>query len=228
MSTQESNAGTKANLAAFGLLFSAVALAALAFLTNARRAESNSAPPTQMRVKSWRTYAATGHRIGDATAPVVITEFSDFVCPFCARAQATLNAVVTKYHGQVAIAFHHWPQPALHPQAERAALAAECAGDQGEFRSYHDALFATQDSIGVRSWAAFARDVHVRDTVAFNHCMTSMRHANDIASDAKIAERLGGQGTPFFLVNDEAVFGARPIETFEALIDKKLAALRQK
>ena len=179
-------------------------------------------------MKSWRTYAASGHRFGALNAPVVITEFSDFVCPFCARAQPTLHALLVKYHGQVAISFHHWPQPALHPQALQAALAAECAGDQGAFETYHDRLFATQDSLGIRSWAAIAHDAGVRDTLAFNRCMSSERHKSEIASDAKVAQQIGGQGTPFFLVNDQAVFGALPIDTFEALIDKKLAAMQQK
>lgn len=219
---------TSENVATYGtiaLLATAAALSFMSFLNGRRQPASGAETGARLGaiVKEWRQYAASGHRLGNRSAPVVITEFSDFLCPFCGRSQATLRAIREKYGNQVAIAFHHWPQESLHPRAFDAAIASECAADQGAFERYHDRLFTLQDSIDSYSWAKLARQAGVTDTMEFNRCVSARRHADIIAGDARSAESLGGRGTPFFLVNDRAIPGALPMAVFDSVIHVVLA-----
>jgi len=78
---------------------------------------------------------------GDKDAKVIIVEFSDFQCPFCARAHPTMQQVLKEYAGKVKLVYKHFPLISIHPMAEKAAEASECAKDQGKFWEFHDKLF---------------------------------------------------------------------------------------
>lgn len=83
---------------------------------------------------------------GNPEARVVIAEFSDFQCPFCARwTQQSMGAVRDMLGDDVALAFMHYPLTQIHPNAGNASLAAICAGQQDKFWEMHDLLFARQD-----------------------------------------------------------------------------------
>ena len=81
---------------------------------------------------------------GNPNAPITIVEFSDFQCPFCKRVTPTLDKLLTQYEGKVRLAYRDFPLSQLHPQAQKAAEAARCAGEQDKFWEYHDLLFADQ------------------------------------------------------------------------------------
>lgn len=81
---------------------------------------------------------------GPAQAAVKIVEFSDFQCPYCERAYPTVNQVLKEYDGKVLFAYKHFPLNAIHPRAQKAAEAAECARDQGKFWEFHDKLYENQ------------------------------------------------------------------------------------
>jgi protein-disulfide isomerase len=147
--------------------------------------------------------AQTGQVMGRPDAPVKIVEFSDFQCPFCARAQEVIENVRRRHPDRVAVVFRHFPLDAIHPHARTAAMASECAAEQGRFHAYHDALFARQDSIGTRAWEAFAGDAGLRDLPAFRQCVDSRRHAAAVERDARVAAELGLEVTPSLIVNGE-------------------------
>ncbi|HLD24557.1 MAG TPA: thioredoxin domain-containing protein [Patescibacteria group bacterium] len=81
---------------------------------------------------------------GKAGAPVTIIEFSDFQCPFCGRANPTVKQVLKEYGDKVILAYKHFPLVSIHPRAQKAAEASECAKDQGKFWEFHDQLFDNQ------------------------------------------------------------------------------------
>lgn len=81
---------------------------------------------------------------GEKNAKVTIVEFSDFQCPFCQRSFATMNQILNDYKGQVKLAYKHLPITSIHPNAQKAAEASECAGEQNKFWEYHDTLFNKQ------------------------------------------------------------------------------------
>jgi protein-disulfide isomerase len=81
--------------------------------------------------------AATGAKNGKVT----ILEFSDFECPFCIRAFPTVEQVLKEYKNDVTLYFKQYPLVQIHPQAQKAAEASLCAGDQGKFWEWHDKIF---------------------------------------------------------------------------------------
>ena len=81
---------------------------------------------------------------GPKDAKITFVEFSDFQCPFCNRVYPTINQLMKDYDGKVQLVFKHFPLISIHPHAQKAAEAAECAKDQGKFWEFHDALFENQ------------------------------------------------------------------------------------
>lgn len=81
---------------------------------------------------------------GKSDAPVMIVEFSDFQCPFCSRVHPTVKQVIKEYGDKVALVYKHFPLNSIHPRAQKAAEAAECAKDQGKFWEFHDQLIENQ------------------------------------------------------------------------------------
>jgi len=82
----------------------------------------------------------TDHIKGSSSAKVTLVVFSDFQCPYCQRHEATLKQILDAYKDQVRIVFYNFPL-SFHQYAEKAAEAAECAGDQGKFWEMHDKMF---------------------------------------------------------------------------------------
>ncbi len=81
---------------------------------------------------------------GPKDAKITFIEYSDFQCPFCSRAYPTINQLMKDYDGKAQLVFKHFPLISIHPRAQKAAEAAECARDQGKFWEFHDALFENQ------------------------------------------------------------------------------------
>ena len=154
------------------------------------------------RVADGAALAAEGRVMGDARAPVRVVEFSDFQCPYCAEFARTLRAVRDRHPGVVSIVYRHLPLDAIHPHARAAALAAECAGEQGRFEALHDALFAGQAGIGTRPWEAFAREAAVPDSAAFTRCMAEGRLLARVDRDAAAARAAGMDVTPTLVIGD--------------------------
>lgn len=169
-------------------------------LTTRRPAPSNDrGPPTA--ISNWPGILDSARWMGPRTAKVVILEFSDFECPFCARfASHVLPAVRRRYAADVAVAFRHWPL-ANHQNAMPAAIAAECAGAQGVFEQFHQIVFAKRDSLGSKSFGAFAKEAGVRDSAEFARCVADQRPKEAIEADVRAAKAVGGRGTPTVVVN---------------------------
>jgi protein-disulfide isomerase len=164
------------------------------------RAASAALPPKDVR-DVWPKLIGDGEALGDAAAPGTIVEFTDFQCPFCAAATSELREARRRLGPEVRVIIHHYPLTTIHPFALDAAAASECAGRQGRFEAYHDALFARQDSIGVKDWASFARTAGVADLGAFSRCVATGETRNAVQRDVLEGERLGVSGTPTFVVN---------------------------
>lgn len=153
-------------------------------------------------------------------AEIVIVEYSDFQCPFCARAYPTVNQILEEYGDKVEFVYKHFPL-SNHPLAPKAAEASECARDQGMFKEYHDKLFDTQQ-LEVTSLKKHAADLGL-DTAEFNECLDSGEKADLVAADFREGQQKGVRGTPTFFINDYPVVGAQPYANFKAVIDKALA-----
>jgi len=164
---------------------------------------------------------------GDPKAPITIVEFSDFSCPFCLKAEASISAVMAQYPGQVKLSYRDFPLRELHPNAERAAEAARCAGEQDKFWEYHDQLFANQKRQDPEGLMDDARALKL-DEPKFAACLSSGRYKQQIDQDVQMGSRAGIEATPGFYINDTFVNGAQPPEVYEHIVDQKLAALKER
>src|SRR6202000_2792345 len=98
------------------------------------------------------------------------------------------------------IVFRHWPLP-YHKFAYQAAKAAECAGQQGTFESFHDLVYKKADSLGLKTFHAFAVDAGIRDTVRFDACLDDPKPSGAVEQDIAAARALGAIGTPALVIN---------------------------
>lgn len=205
---------------------SIVLVAAAAVLLVAAAARVVKRPARQaVAVRDWESLVDTSRLMEPGMREVRIVEFSDFQCPYCMRAQAGLHALQARYPGKIAVVYRHLPLTGAHPFAMGAALAAECARDQGRFRAYHDALYQEQARIGHTGWEAFAASAGVADLPAFRACVRSARHQGRIDEDVRHARRLGIAGTPSFIVEGRLLAGPLDTPETDSIIRSRLAAL---
>jgi protein-disulfide isomerase len=166
------------------------------------------------------------HRLrGDSTAPVTIVEFADYQCPYCKQTEASMKGLLAKYPGQVNPAFRDFPLSSIHPYAQKASEAARCAGKQGKFWEFHDALFADQAKLDEQGLKAAAQTLGLDDN-AFASCLASGEFATQVAHDQEDGRKAGIGSTPSFFVNGVFISGAQPVAEFEKLIDNELKSAK--
>lgn len=172
--------------------------------------------------REWRTYAAKGMIVGNDAAPVTITVFSDFQCPFCKSLADSIEAVMGRSNGRVRMVFRNRPIQAIHPHSMMAARASVCAYDQQRFAQFHNVLLARQDELGVASWEQLAAEAGVLDTTRFQACRLGSHPDAIIAADTLDAARLRITGTPLLLVNDVMVRALPPGRMLDSLVQDAL------
>lgn len=169
---------------------------------------------------------------GDAEARVAMIIYSDFQCPYCAKfAREVLPTLQDKYvrSGKVQVAFRHFPLP-IHPFAQKAAEAAECAGRQGKFWEMHDALFSDTKRLAAADLQTHAAALRL-DLRGFGRCVAG-ETAPEVLADTETGKQLLVRGTPtIFLGTVETdgrvkiaarLSGAQPVSTFEAAVSSLL------
>lgn len=165
------------------------------------------------------------HIKGNKNAPVTLIEYSDFQCPYCGAFEPTMETVLAKYKDQVRLVYRHFPL-SFHPNAQPAALASECASEQGKFWEFHTAMFKNQDSLGDDFYKKLASDNKL-NMGKFNDCVSTQKYLKKVQDQATAGGAAGINGTPgtFVIGKDGSatpITGAVPAETFFAAIDKAL------
>ncbi len=181
----------------------------------ARPVESAQGRP----IPSGEQVSFVGPRIGGENAPLHIVEFADFECPFCAVSSGELEDLLKQYPGRVTITYKHLLIPG-HVHSRTAALAAECAAEQGAFEAFYHQVFNNRNKLGSRTWAKLAKAANVRDLVSFDECVASERYAGRIVEDSIIAARLGISATPTWIVGDSLFGGAPSMQQLEEWVKR--------
>jgi len=166
--------------------------------------------------------------LGNPNAPVTIVEFGDFQCSFCGRFfKTTITQIKESYvkNGDVKIVYRDFPLSSIHPMAEKAAEAAECANEQKKFWQYHDKLYENQESLSVDNFKVWAKDFGL-DSDRFNKCLDSGKYADEIKKDFNDGVAAGVQGTPASFINGRFIEGAVPFEQFQSVIESELKKVR--
>ena len=161
--------------------------------------------------------------LGSEDAPVTIIEFSDFECPFCTRWYTETKGQLEEQYintGKVKLVYMHYPLN-FHPEAVPAALASECAYEQGKFWEYHDLIFENPGSLGTASYKRWAGDLGL-DQEQFDECYDSGKYDAEVKADLSEGQNAGIRGTPGFLVNGRLISGAQPFAVFQQAIEAEL------
>lgn len=192
-------------------------------------------------VESKARYMADENRMGDPDAPIQMTEFSDFQCPFCDRFHTDILPLLEQYYidtGKVLFTYRSAgnfisdKSQAPNTESRDAIAAAYCAMDQGKFWEMHDAIFANnrdvenQGSFTSRRLSAIA-EVAGLDAGQFDDCFDSGKYEDRVAEDFNDWRDVGGEGTPFFTVTyavngetkTDTINGAVPFNEFQVKLE---------
>jgi protein-disulfide isomerase len=167
------------------------------------------------------------HVRGNREARIVLVEYSDFECPFCARFHPTAQQVLSEYGNEVMWVYRHFPLTSIHPSAQELALASECIFEQGgddAFWNYADSVFSDGFDQYVGNYGELVSNLGL-DVTTFNSCLESEKYADRVNSDASSGAAIGVNGTPGnFVVNLDTgevreLRGAVPFDTVKQAID---------
>lgn len=161
---------------------------------------------------------------GQRGAKVKVVEFADFECPYCSRAADAMKLVSQKYGDKIEVSYRHFPLRSIHPNAQRAAEVASCAGEQGRFWEMHDELYASQQELETAIGVGLAERVQKLqlDGAKLDECLASGRAAAAVEADFQIGTDIGVEGTPAVYVNGRVVSGGASVEAVAAAIDAEL------
>ena len=164
------------------------------------------------------------HVIGPWNAEIVVVEYGDFECPYCAAAEPVFRALREALPNSLLFAYRHFPLAEAHPHALHAAVAAEAAGAQGKFWEMHDFLFAHQDALEDEDLIDYAAEVGC-NLDQFVNDMAENRYAARVREDFLSGVRSGVNGTPTIFINGLRYDGPRDLDSILAAIEQ-VAAVR--
>lgn len=167
---------------------------------------------------------------GNPDAPVSIVEFSDFQCPYCARAFATVEEVLKKHPEDVKFTYLHYPLD-FHPWAKPSAIAAACAAEQDKdvFWKLHDAYFSNQGEFNQENVLTKTKEIIADTGLDMEKWSTCAEDSSSEAykaaaarvdADMAFGKKLGVTGTPGFFINGRFLNGAQPLDVFESTISE--------
>ncbi|MFQ5665503.1 MAG: thioredoxin domain-containing protein [Candidatus Binatia bacterium] len=163
---------------------------------------------------------------GDPNAPVTIVEFSDFECGHCAAFHKSLEEVLHRVGRDVRVVFRHFPldrscnpgvPTRVHPEACLAAVASECAAEQGKFWQFQDLLFTHQRQLGRAFLLQYAARVGL-DVPRFTGCLGSSTARARVERDAQEGAELGIDSTPTIFINGRRIKGALDPELLRSAV----------
>ena len=198
--------------------------------------QARSKPPQGLGIEAPIPAAADGFRgytMGNDSAPVQITEYSDFECPYCA-AFATVQMPEVRQQliatGRVLWRYRDFPL-SVHKYSRLAALCAQCAGEQGKFWDMHDQLFgrhdwAQRDKDPTDVFRGFAQAIGL-DLGRYDDCVKTRKYAGRIQASLEEGQALAIQGTPSFFINGRHYEGHATSDAFKAIVDSLSAARRK-
>lgn len=162
--------------------------------------------------------------LGAEDAPIVIVEFSAYACPYCGRHYNETHTLLLENYGEY-IRYVYRDFPATNPNISfPAALAANCANDQGLYWEFHDMLFTNQETL-IQSGQAYLNQVASdldMDIEQFSECLTQQTYLQEVNDDFDAGVAFGVTGTPSFFINGQAHSGARPYSYFEGIVLREL------
>lgn len=190
----------KRNLPVF--LIGGVTLLLFVFIIVAAQ-KNPPATPELIEVDSTELLAPHTYVKGLYDAPISIVEFSDFGCPACKAQHPIVESIIEDYPTLVSWGYRHFPLP-QHKNAEKAAAAAQAAGEQGKFWEYADVLFANQGAFEEDELVSYAQEEGL-DVEKFKEDIKNNAFADIVTQDISYGKQLGVNSTPTFFINGKQV-----------------------
>jgi protein-disulfide isomerase len=157
--------------------------------------------------------------LGSDTAPLTFVMFGDFGCPYSQQSAFTLRSLFYQYPEKIRLVYKDFPLIDLHPDAERAAEAANCAKAQGKFWDMFDRIYQNQSDLSRDALISHARALDL-EIGRFISCLDSQTYKDEIATDYNEGLEAGVYGTPTFFIGGQMVKGAIPADFLRSLIEK--------
>ncbi|PJC56981.1 MAG: hypothetical protein CO025_15455 [Ignavibacteria bacterium CG_4_9_14_0_2_um_filter_37_13] len=172
-------------------------------------------------VDNWKELIPEDEKTNGNYSKVYLIEFFDYECPYCSILDATLDTIQLKYGDKIKIIRYHFPLN-IHPLAYRTAIAAECAGSQEVFDSYHKELMANQYKLNSINFTEVARLIGIKDIEKFQKCVNEEKTADVISHNVKLGKKFKVNGTPTLIINNKMISGAINSEEIEKIIKEFL------
>lgn len=201
----------------------AVVIGTPSFILLARSGSAPPPPEIPPEVME-RLVRPDSHMTGNLDARLTVVEFADIQCPHCSRAEEIAHAVRKRYGDRVRFVFRHFPLPSIHPYAEKAAEATECAAAQGKFWEALERFYKGQGDLRQTALIRYAGELGL-NVDRFRKCLSSGAMAERVRRDAADARALGLHATPTFIIGTEAVEGLIEEDVFDNLVEQELAKL---
>ncbi|MGE0680337.1 MAG: thioredoxin domain-containing protein [Candidatus Binatia bacterium] len=176
------------------------------------------------------------HTKGPTQALLTISEFVDFRCPQCALAREVLAQLVEGNPNDIRLIFRHYPLDSecnpkithqVHPTSCAASIAAECAGEQGQFWEYAEQLFANQKEHTRTDLEDHARKLKL-DLGRFQSCLSEVNIKDLVRKDIEEAERIGVKATPTLIINGHLIEGLPTPHKLASLVTAEKQRLGKK
>ena len=166
--------------------------------------------------------ASRDHAIGSPNPTVTMITYSDFQCPYCKRIQPDLIKLLSDFPLDTRLVYRHYPLSGIHPEAQKAAEASECAaklGGNDGFWKMHDKLFNNQTALSSDLYPTYAIEIGL-NREAFSSCMASGETATRVQADVDSGTAAGIQGTPATFFNTKLIEGAYPYTMLREMVQE--------
>lgn len=155
--------------------------------------------------------------LGEATSPLTIVQFADFECPYSKEVFPTIRQVLTDAGPGVRFIVRDFPLDEIHPNARRAAAAANCAGEQDRYWEMHDKLYLNSDKLTESDILFYGQQIGL-NMDAYRACLADPATTEEINDDLRAGVAAGVRGTPTFFVNGQKIEGAITLPIFRELV----------
>ena len=205
------------------LVVCAVIVTALVVRRELLLGRMNDRQPDQVIADSlWQKISEYDIALGSRSARVKMVEFYDYECPYCLRFHPVLDSILAKYPNDVTLIYRHYPVE-YHTGAYQAAIAAECAEEQGVFKAFHDVLFVNQPQLsGTVNWDSLAQSAGMPYKDHFLACVSEAKSSPKVNADTALAGELGVDAIPTLIVNRAMYSGAMSITELDEIVRKAL------
>lgn len=208
----------------FAVCAAGVLVGVPAFYLLARHQLAPPAPQATAANLSEQLLRPGSFEAGNPQAPLTVVEFGDFECPVCGRGEAAASEIRAQYARHIRFVFRQFPLERIHPYAEKAAEASECAGEQGKFWEMVEKIYSRQFDLSIEGLERDAAELGM-DQPRFNQCLATGAMAGRVRRDAEDGRALGVRATPTFFIGQQRVEGVLTSAQFSDLVVGQLANL---